>query len=144
VTPVHHALSDAGYNAISIERSTGIQSQKTARPGRVQVQSTSQLHGRTSVEDRVTTIAEASSHDQYPEGGLSVDRNLYKINPEQVDQDDVAADRARERRKRKEGSEKGSLSVGNHRKRDEERSRGSRSSEGSESLKDRERGRGKR
>ena len=58
--------------------------------------------------------------------------------------DDVAADRARERRKRKEGSEKGSLSIGAARKRDEERSRGSRSSEGSESLKDRERGRGKR
>jgi hypothetical protein len=58
--------------------------------------------------------------------------------------EDLAADKARERRRRKEGSEKGGLGVSGHRKRDEERSRGSRSSEGSESLKDRDRGRGKR
>ena len=62
----------------------------------------------------------------------------------ELEDEDVAADRAREKRKRKEGSEKGSLGIGGARKRDEERSRGSRSSEGSESLKDRERGRGKR
>jgi protein SMG6 len=61
-----------------------------------------------------------------------------------LEDNDVAADRAREKRKRKEGSEKGSLGIAAVRKRDEERSRGSRSSEGSESLKDRERGRGKR
>ncbi|WRT66431.1 uncharacterized protein IL334_003387 [Kwoniella shivajii] len=49
------------------------------------------------------------------------------------------ADRERERRKRREGSERGSLPS--KRKDSDTRSKGSRSSEGSESLKDRERGR---
>ncbi|KAK4685352.1 hypothetical protein P7C73_g4803, partial [Tremellales sp. Uapishka_1] len=47
------------------------------------------------------------------------------------------ADRERERRKRREGSERGSHGT---KRKDESRSKGSRSSEGSESLKDRERG----
>jgi hypothetical protein len=60
-----------------------------------------------------------------------------------VREDESAGDRIRERLKRREGSDRGSLTA-SQRKRSETKSRSSRSSEGSESLKDRDRGRGKR
>lgn len=71
-------------------------------------------------------------------------RDQGEVKSQQHHLEALAADKARERRRRREGSEKGSLGASSHKKKDEERSKGSRSSEGSESLKDRDRGRGKK
>lgn len=117
---------------------------RNTRSAQAQVRPDSRPQLRTGLDDFDVPRAASTLRHEAEDDDSFVDRRQFKITTEQVDQDDLAADRARERRRRKEGSEKGSANVINHRKRDEERSRGSRSSEGSESLKDRERGRGKR
>ena len=142
--PIALAVPGTSPHVLSLEPPSSTKYHRNNRSAFTNTQPDSRSQMSTGPQDRILGRTNSAMKGGAQEEDVTYERRQYKITTEQVDQDDIAGDRARERRKRKEGSEKGSLNVAHHRKRDEERSRGSRSSEGSESLKDRERGRGKR